>query len=273
MAQTTIMRDSIVGDAWIQQTAQSVPVQRIYDQKTGQPTGDILTGPVRLSFVNLFKLPAANDKNNNPKYGAAVMFSPLADFTIFYEEYYRVCAAEFASHYDAGSNQYVGLHSPFRRQDEKLNFGGFTPGLTWFTATSKFKPPVVDARFNPVVDESKAYAGVWAICAVNPYAYKDPRKKGVGFGLQSVMLIGDDTPFGGGPKNPTDTFAKVNVSAPIVPPDIARNMPAGQNMPGMPGMPATPRPPIPQQMYTPAAPVPPAPTASSEDDEIRALLG
>lgn len=261
MAQTTLVRDSVVGDDWIRQTAAAVPVQRIYDPQTGQPTGDILTGPVRLAFTNLFKLPPASEKNNNPKFGAALLFTPLADFTIFYEEYYRVAAAEFAKHWNG--EQYVGLHSPFRLQDEKTNFGGFTKGLTFFSATSKYKPPVVDARYNPIVDESKVYPGVWAICAVNTYAYHDQRKKGIAFGLQSVMIIGDDTAHGGGPKDPREQFAKVgNVSAPIVPPDVGRNMPTQGPVPGQPPM--APRPPVPQQTYT--APPPPAPAQGGDDD-------
>lgn len=226
---TTIVRDSIVGDAWIQQTAQSVPIQRVIDEKTGQPTGDILTGPVRLAFDTLFELPQPNANMQNPKYGAALLFTPLADFTIFYEEYYGVCGTEFADHYDHASGQYYGLHSPFRDQAEKAKFGGFTPGGVFMTCTSKFKPPVVDVRGNPIVDKSKVYPGVWAICAVNPYSYKDPRKKGVGFGLQSVMIIGDDTKFGGGAPDPNKTFAaaKGAIQAPAISPGALSNMPVG----------------------------------------------
>ena len=269
---TTAVRDSIVGDAWIQQTAQAVPVQRIIGED-GQPTGDILTGPVRLAFDNLFTLPQATDKMQNPKYGAALLFTPYADLTVFYEEYYRVAAMEFASHWSAQDQTYVGLHSPFRDQREKANFGGFTPGCIFISATSKFKPPVVDSRKNPIVDVSKVYAGVWAICAVNTYAYKDPRKKGIAFGLQSVMIIGDDQRFGGGPKDPNQTFGKVaNIQAPIVRPDVAGMMPQGANppargAPGAPGMPPRPgaAPAIPQQAWTPPRPVP---TAPAEDDDM-----
>jgi len=262
---TTIVRDSIVGDAWIQQSCAAVPVQRVLG-KDGNPTGDILTGPVRLAFCNLFELPKATATNNNPKFGAACLFTPYADFTIFYEEYYRVCAAKFASKWDAQSQQYVGLHSPFRNQSEKLNFGGFTPGCIFISATSRYKPPVVDIRGNPIIDPSKVYAGVWAICSVNAYGYDDPRKKGVAFGLQSVMILGDDTRHGGGPKDTKETFAKVaNVSAPIVRPDMAGMMPAGA--PAAPGMPTRPgAAPIPQTHYAPPAPTAPPYTPPVDDD-------
>lgn len=235
---TTVVRDSIVGDQWIQQTAQAVPIQRVIDEKTGEVTADILTGPVRLAFDNLFELPQATPQMPNPKYGAALLFTPYADFSLLYEEYYNVCAREFAEYYDAATQQYYGLHSPFRDQSEKLKFGGFTPGCVFMTCTSKFKPPVVDARRNPIVDPSKVYPGVWAVCAISSYAYKDPRKKGVGFGLQSVMIIGDDNKFGGGAPDPNKTFGGVSVNAPIVRPEQMAGMPTGgapQAQPGIPG--------------------------------------
>lgn len=238
---TTLVRDSIVGDQWIAQTAQAVPVQRVIDQKTGQPTGDILTGPVRLAFDTLFELPKPSAKIENPKYGASVLFTPLADFTIFYEEYYAICAREFQDHYVPQTGQYAGLHSPFRDQAEKMKFGGFTPGCVFMTCTSKFKPGVVDTMGNPILDPSKVYPGVWAICSVSGYAFKDPRKKGVAFGLQSVMLIGDDTKFGGGAPDPNQTFGGVKgaIQRPVITPGALAHMPQGSQapMPGAPGGP------------------------------------
>lgn len=226
---TTVMRDSIVGDAWIQQTAANVPIQRIIGAD-GQPTGDILTGPVRLAFCDSIFNPESKDD-----FSVAMLFTPYADFRVLYEEYYAWCGREFPSHYDAGTQQYHGLHSPFKSQDEKLKFGGFTPGLAYMNSGSQFKPPVCDSRYNPIVDPSRLYAGVWAICAVKPYPFgkagktKDgqPMKKGIGFGLQSIMLIGDDTKFGGGAPDVKQMYAGVNVTAPIVRPDIGGGMPTG----------------------------------------------
>lgn len=278
---TTVVKDSIVGDNWIYQTAQAVPIQRVIDEKTGQPTGDILTGPVRLAFDNLFELPPVTATMTNPKFGASLLFSPYADFSLLYEEYYAICAREFSEYYDPTSQQYVGLHSPFRDQREKIKFGGFTPGCIFITSTSKFKPPVIDARRNPIVDKSKVYPGVWAICAVNAYAYKDPRKKGVAFGLQSVMIIGDDTKFGGGAPDPTKTFGGVaNVAAPIVRPEQMRNMPTAQpaQAPQIPGYtapaaaPHMPGAPVPQQQFVPPTPAAAPPLAAPGDDDDMSFM-
>lgn len=232
---TTIVRDSIVGDQWIEQVATSVPIQWVYDEKTGEPNGDILTGPVRLAFDNLFVLPQATATSQNPKYGATLLFTPYADLTILNDAYYDVCAQTFPEYWDAQEQDYLGLHSPFHDQRDKASkYGGFTPGCTYLNATSKFKPPVVDARMNPIVDQSKVFPGVWAICSINVYGYgKNPPqpKKGVAFGLQNVMIIGEDTKFGGGAADPTKTFKGINVRSPIVRPDQLRGLPnanAGQ---------------------------------------------
>jgi hypothetical protein len=269
---TTVMRNSIVGDNWIYQTAQQVPIQRVIDDK-GQLTGEILTGPVRLAFCDLFELPKRKPNMTgefNPKFGTMALFSPWYEQfggNILREEYYAGCAEKFADYYVPEVQDYVGLHSPFRKQEEKIKFGGFTPGLMFMTCTSKFKPPIVDVRGNPIVDQAKVYPGVWAILSINRYTYNDVRKKGVAFGLQSVMIIGDDEPLGGGPADPNTSFAvaRGNIAAPIVPPNIARNMPSAAGAPapggvvphGMPtGTPTPSYAPAPAPAPAPAAPAP-----------------
>lgn len=316
---TTLVRDSIVGDDWIKQCAQFNPVSRKLGAD-GQPTGDILTGPVRLAFTDSLTETKQGDDDGN-KYSADLLFTPLADLRIFYEEYWAACAREWAHLYNqyTPNDPYPGLHSPFKDQALKAGkYGGFTPGCINITSGTHFKPPIVDSRFNPIVDMKRIYPGVWAICAVRPYAFgkagktKDgqPMKKGIGFGLQSIMIIGDDTRFGGGPVDAKSMFSDVKVQAPIARPDMSQ-MPAGgapapaaaipgYTAPGggmpMPGAPA-PGFAMPQTTYTPAAPqgftppgvqsatpgyppqqnyaTPPAQyattTSPSEEDELRAM--
>lgn len=270
---TTVVRDSIVGDNWIYQTSQQVPIQRVIGDD-GQPTGDILTGPVRLSWPDLFELPKATAQIQNPKYGSVLMFTPYADFAIIYEEYYVALSRDFGSLYEPTTQQYYGVHSPFRDQAEKAQaYQGYTPGCVFMTCSSQFKPPVVDARGNPIVDHSKVYPGVWAICSIKPYAYgkdaKGPTKKGIGFGLQTVMLIGDDTNLGGGAAaDPKATFKGVQVQAPITRPPMTAFQ---QGQQPAPSSIAPQQPPIIQTTYRPAAPslpqMAPPPMATGDDDD------
>lgn len=228
---TTVVKDSIVGDQWLQQVAAACPIQRVINKETGLPTGDILTGPVRLTFPYLDKPPEKKPgATSEPKYGSGIMFTPYADFGILYEEYYKLCGQIFPEYWNPDMNQYYGLQSPFHDQAEKsMKYKGYTPGLVSLNCTSKFKPPVVDNRGNPIVDYSKVYPGVWAICSLKPYDYgKNPPqpKKGVAFGLQSVMLIGDDTNIGTAGPDTKQQFAGINVAAPVTRPNIA-GMPQG----------------------------------------------
>ncbi len=263
---TTIMRDSIVGDQWIAGTYAAAPPQRILDEKTG----NFLTGPVRLAFVHLFEPqkrdPTPQNPNPGETYNTMILFPPMTDFTIFNEEYYARCASDWASAWNPDAQNYIGLHSPFHDQVEKsAKYQGFTPNSKYITISSQFKSPIVDARGNAIVDPAKAYAGAWAICAVNAYAYgkkaKGATTKGVGFGIQSVMLIGDDTRLdGGGGVDPQAVFKGINVQAPIARPDFSK-MPQG--LPGGgPVIDGTSRPVVPSTHYVP----PPPPVAQSDDD-------
>lgn len=257
---TTIMRDSIVGDDWIRRTLAACPVQPVIDPTTGQPTGDFITGPVRLAFFNAFTLPPPSPKEENPKFGGSMLFTPEHDLSLLNAEVARVAWETFQDKYNAETQQYYGVRFPFRNQAEKSKFNGFTPGAMFCTATSQFKPPIVDIRGNPITDPAKVYPGVWAIPTVNCYAYTNPKNPGVGFGLQSVMIIGDDTNTGGGGGADTNVqYAQIKgaISAPTVT--------AGQVQSAQPSAPgAPPAPPMPGAHGMPpgaapsAPPVPPA---------------
>lgn len=223
---TTCIRDSVVGDAWIQQTAKACPIQRYIDPTTNQPTDNFITGPVRLSFCDLFKLPPVTADNSDPKFGATLLFTPFADARLLQEEFNRIAQIKFSDRYNPHKGEYNGVRSPFRDQSEKLKFSGYTPGCFFLSCGTNFRPPVVDIRMNPILDESKVYPGVWAICMINAYAYNNPKNSGITFGLQSVMIIGDDTKLSGGGIDPRAAFKGVNVQAPITRPDFSAGMPS-----------------------------------------------
>lgn len=237
MVDTTVMRHSAVGDQWIYDACQMNPVQRVFNDK-GEWTGNILTGPVRLAFTDNL-LEAGPAMKNDPKsriiHGVTVLFTPWTNLQLFFEEFNRIAQKDFADHYDAPSQQFYGLDNPFQEQQNKLKYDGYTPGLKCMNVTSNYKPPVVDTRNLPITDPKKVYPGVWAIVAVNAYpSGKNTPKKGPRFGLQSVMLIGDDTPLGGGKAaDPKQQFAKVQVKPPVAVPGAAFGQPA----PAVPGVP------------------------------------
>lgn len=275
---TTVMKDSIIGDNWIREACQMNPVQRVLDPKTGQPNGNILTGPVRLAFTDsLFDPKKPQGRENDPtakgKYGVMGVYPPFTVFDIMYEEYYKILGAEFASYYVAERQQYFGLEVPFHDQASKLKYAGFTPSLTYINHTTSYMPQIVDGRGNLVTDRSKVYPGVWAILAVNPYPYgKSPPqpKKGVAFGLQQIMLIADDSKLAGGAPDARVTFAGVQA---VKPPVVAPAAAFGQAPGG--GLPPPPVSLYPQPGYAPPpglGALPPPPLSIVPDDDISALM-
>lgn len=263
---TTIMRNSKVGDRWIYDVAAMNPPADITDPSTGQPSGNFTTGPVRLAFLDLFAPGKPGTDGQPGKFGATLLFTPYLDRTIYDRELYKHLGMTFPEYYDHQGQCYRGLVDPFRDQAEKIRFNGYTPGLLFTTVTSKFKPTIVDTQMNPIVDDRRAYPGVWAICSVNCYTYgKNPPqpKKGGRFGLQAVMILADDEMLGGGPADASREFAGVNVPAPsAAPAALFGGLPAPGAAPSAPPLPGqAPRPPAaPTSGYAPPA-APPAPLA------------
>jgi hypothetical protein len=217
------MKDSTLDQRWLAEM-----IQRNPPSKTAN--GNITTGPVRLAFPNIFKPSDRKNDNGEPsgKYGATILFPFGVNLSLFDQEWNRVARQEFPKNWDANGRP-VGLHSPFHDQIDKTvgvkTYAGFTPGAVYVNISSNYKPQVVDANMNPIVDESRVYGGVWAIVSVNVYSYFPKKgqagKTGVGFGLQSVVIIADDQKLGGQGSDPRQDFAGISITATS---DIASRM-------------------------------------------------
>ena len=108
-------------------------------------------------------------------------------------------------------------------------------------ANADSKPQVVDANLQPVIDPSLACAGTVCWVAFNSFVYNQPVNKGVGAGLNGVMVTGEMGVLGrldGKPSLET-MFAGVNDTA---------------------GTQAAPQ----QVAPSPASPPPPAPNAEPQ---------
>lgn len=217
MGKTTMMKDSDIGDAWIMECYRQNPPQFVVDPKTGQPTTNILTGPVRLAFTDaLFEAQKKmkNDPDSKIGFYCAILFPPITDMGIFAYEYDRVAKAEFANHWNGQG--WGGLDPYARNQAEKAHqYAGYTPNCMFMNISSGYKPAIVDSRMNPIVDKTQVYAGCWAIVSVSCYASgKSTPRKGPRFGLQTIMKIADDTNLGGAAPDPRAMFGNVKVQPP-----------------------------------------------------------
>lgn len=202
---------------WIANATQANPFVKLAN-------GDFRTCPVRLTFAHIMK-PNPHAKNDDgtpkadPSYECTALCPPGAMDQInavLWPEILALLKANWPQQINPGTGQPFGLHIPWRDQGEKLNYAGYTAGLPFLRFTTKFKPAVVDPGMNPILVEERVYPGVWALISFRIFDFgkSPPRpKKGVSFGLQSVMIIADDERLAGGAPDVKEAFAGVKIDA------------------------------------------------------------
>lgn len=218
----TLMRHSRVSDEWLKRTMAENRIQPILGEG-GTPTGNYLTGPVRLSWTEHLFTPRPPKANGKPTYDCSILFPPGTDFTLLVQAANTMLEANFADkkYIDPADNmvKWSGLEPIFHAQAAKLNYDGYTAGGVYLNISTQFKPqivkpsPVGKGVMNPITDEKEIYPGVWAICAINPYVYgKNPPqpKKGVKFGIQGICKIQDDQALGGAGMDPRQAFGGIS---------------------------------------------------------------
>ncbi|SPL81340.1 Phage protein [Yersinia phage fEV-1] len=103
-------------------------------------------------------------------------------------------------------------------------------------AKADSKPHLVDAHMQPVMNQSDAFAGAVVWAALNSFTYNQPVNKGVGCGLNGIMLTGEegelgrldgrptvegmfgDVAAGGAPSPAAAPMAPAAPAAPVAPP-------------------------------------------------------
>jgi hypothetical protein len=280
---TTIMKNSMVGDAWIIEACRNNPI-------TYQGDGRFRSCPVRLSYPDLFEAKTNRmDPSKPPKFSTAMLFPPhgVCDLSPLYQAAQQIGAAAYAENMYNG--QLHGVEMPFTDQAKKMQSAGYTPGCIYLNAKGNFKPRVVDVppAMNDIIDQRRVYPGVWAIVSFNFYATKPPHKR-IAVGLDAVMIYGDDTPLGGaGQVDVQAAFGGVKSSAPIAVPMAAFGG-AAVAFPGQPqphagytqvnpqafGQPAPQPYGQPMQPYGQPAPQPYGqPAMPGMDEQMRRLMG
>ena len=198
---------------WVRRTIDANPCRKL-------DGGNILTCPVRLGFPHLEKPQKAMEDGKADKYSAVLLFQPGADISLIKTAMGEVGAEKWGDKLAAYA-QGANFHNPIQDQGLKSQYEGFVAGLPMITANGERKPPVVMQNMAPYT--SRIYPGLWAICVVRPFTFETKNnqgavlKRGLGFGLQSVMIIADDEEWGGGSVDPHTAFAGVKLEANVNP--------------------------------------------------------
>ena len=172
----------------------------------------VVTGKVRLSYVHLFE-PYAQDSKGELKYSAVVLV-PKGDTETMQRINQAIAEARLEGVKGEWKTEPPVVNIPVYDGDGvNANGNPFPPeckGHWVFTASAKtdYKPEVVDAQLNPILDRSQIYSGIYARVSLNTYPYDYFGKKGVGIGLGNVQKVADGTPLGGG-KSAADDFGPI----------------------------------------------------------------
>ncbi|WP_040210792.1 DUF2815 family protein [Clostridium polynesiense] len=67
----------------------------------------------------------------------------------------------------------------------------------FFNANSKQAPQVVDAKVQPILDQSEVYSGCYGRISVTFYGYNSNGNRGIAAGLGNIQKLKDGEPLGG----------------------------------------------------------------------------
>lgn len=157
----------------------------------------VVTGTVRLSYLNVFK-PKAASEGSDPKYSACLLIPKEDKNTIN-----KIRKAIEAEKRAGASEKWKGkvpanLKLPLRDGDEeRADEHPEYEGMYFLNANSNNKPILLDRNREEILDQSEMYSGCWGRASVNLYPYDVNGNRGIAVGLNAIQKIRDDEPFGG----------------------------------------------------------------------------
>ena len=181
----------------------------------------VLTGEVRLSYVNLVA-PRANSSNPNaaPRYSVTLLI-PKNDAAVKQ----NIDASIETAAADAQAKIWGGVRPPVLPipihdgdgvRENGTTYGPECKGCWVITASSKQKPQVVhQSDINTELAPQDIYSGMYARVTINFLGYNQAGRRGIGCALGNVMKTRDGEPLAGGASAAVD-FAGIGqtVAAP-----------------------------------------------------------
>lgn len=180
---------------------------------TNQPnTTRVVTGEVRLSYVNLLK-PRENQFGGDPRYSVTILV-PKTDVATKQRIDVAIEAAK-----QLGKAKWNGVIPPMVavpvhdgdgvKPNDGMPYGEECKGHWVINASSSVDQPpkIVDLNLNPIIDPTEVYSGMFARIAVNFGAYAAQGKKGIGCYLSTnVQKTRDGEPLGSAAPAAADDF-------------------------------------------------------------------
>lgn len=173
----------------------------------------VITGEVRLSYVNLF-VPKATGDNPTPKYSCMLLVPKTDKKTIKAIREAQQVALENGKSSKFGGKIPKNWKDTFRDGDEEYDTDEYPEmeGMMFLnvSANEAYPPNVVDRRLQPILDQTEVYSGCYARVSINAFPFSAQGNKGVSFGINNVQKLRDGEALGGVAARAEDDFEKLD---------------------------------------------------------------
>ena len=170
----------------------------------------VITGKVRFAYLHVFE-PHAVEETQEKKYSATLLIPKSDTKTINDIKRAIKNAVDQGIKEKWGGKKPANLKMPLRDGDEERPDHPEFHGHYFVNAKSIFKPGVVDAQLNEIIDSTEIYSGCYGRASINFYAYNVSGNKGIACGLNNIQKLHDGETLGGRAR-PEDEFSAVDVS-------------------------------------------------------------
>lgn len=158
--------------------------------------------PCRFSYLHCWEPAAVN--GGEPKYSVSAIIDKKDTKTIN-----AIKAAIEQAKKDSvskwGGKVPGNLHLPLRDGDIDRPDDEAYAGCYFFNANSRQAPQVVDAKVQPILDQSEVYSGCYGKISVTFYGYNANGNRGIAAGLGNIQKLKDGESLGGR-SSATDDF-------------------------------------------------------------------
>lgn len=158
--------------------------------------------PCRFSYLHCWQPAAVND--GEPKYSVSAII-PKSDTKTINAIKAAIEQAKKDSVSKWGGKIPANLHLPLRDGDIDRPDDEAYAGCYFFNANSRQAPQVVDARVQPILDQSEVYSGCYGKISVTFYGYNAKGNRGIAAGLGNIQKLRDGESLGGR-SNAADDF-------------------------------------------------------------------
>jgi hypothetical protein len=154
-----------------------------------QKKNDTIKTPRALGCYVFVQKPRTQPGGGEAKYSLALLFDKKADLSKVKTAIEEAAVSKWGANAKAALAS-GRLRNPLRDGDEKFAETGDAvfQGKMFMNASSTSRPAIVDTNLVPV-DPSEVYSGCFFHAAVRFYPYDKNGNKGVGVGLQNLMVV------------------------------------------------------------------------------------